>query len=114
MSPSRARTPRPPMLPALTIPLLALGLACGGDPTGPRTGSLGVAITGLAPGLGANVLVTGPDSYSQLFETSDTVADIEPGAYTVTASDAARSPGPAPAVASVPGSPGSSSERAQA
>ena len=68
---------------------VALGLllaACGGDSTGPRTGSLAVTVSGLPGGATANVGVTGPGGYSRVLAASETIAGLAPGSYTVTAS----------------------------
>jgi hypothetical protein len=68
---------------------VALGLllvACGGDSTGPRTGSLAVTVSGLPGGAAANVGVTGPGGYSRVLTGSETIAGLAPGSYTVTAS----------------------------
>ena len=67
----------------LTVALLA---ACGGsDPSGPSTGSLALAVTGLPAGTSAAVTVTGPGGYSHLTEGSETLSELMPGAYTVAA-----------------------------
>ena len=69
------------------IPLtLAVLAACGGsDPSGPSTGSLALAVTGLPAGTSAAVTVTGPGGYSHLTEGSETLSGLTPGAYTVAA-----------------------------
>ena len=69
------------------IPLtLAVLAACGGsDPSGPSTGSLALAVTGLPAGTSAAVTVTGPGGYSHLTEGSETLSGLVPGAYTVAA-----------------------------
>jgi hypothetical protein len=69
------------------IPLtLAVLAACGGsDPSGPSTGSLALAVTGLPAGTPAAVTVTGPGGYSHLTEGSETLSGLTPGAYTVAA-----------------------------
>jgi hypothetical protein len=69
------------------IPLtLAALAACGGsDPSGPSTGSLALAVTGLPAGTPAAVTVTGPGGYSHLTEGSETLSGLTPGAYTVAA-----------------------------
>ncbi len=65
---------------------LAVLAACGGsDPSGPSTGSLAVAVTGLPAGTAAAVTVTGPGGYSHLTEGSETLSGLTPGAYTVAA-----------------------------
>jgi peptidase M66-like protein len=65
---------------------LAVLAACGGsDPSGPSTGSLALAVTGLPAGTPAAVTVTGPGGYSHLTEGSETLSGLTPGAYTVAA-----------------------------
>jgi hypothetical protein len=65
---------------------LAVLAACGGsDPSGPSTGSLALAVTGLPAGTSAAVTVTGPGGYSHLTEGSETLSGLMPGAYTVAA-----------------------------
>jgi hypothetical protein len=49
------------------------------------TGSLTVTITGLPSGVNAAVTVTGPNNFSQPVSATDTLADLAPGPYTVTA-----------------------------
>jgi hypothetical protein len=66
--------------------LIALLAACGGnDPSGPSTGSLAVAVTGLPSGTSAAVTVTGPGSYTRVLAGSETIAGLAPGGYTITA-----------------------------
>jgi hypothetical protein len=64
---------------------LALLAACGGNPSGPSTGSLALAIVGLPAGTSAAVTVTGPGGYSHLTEGSETLSELMPGAYSVAA-----------------------------
>jgi len=67
--------------------LLALALAaCGGDSSGPDTGALDIAVTGLPSGTPANVSVTGPGGFSQVVIGPRTLTELAPGAYTVTGS----------------------------
>jgi hypothetical protein len=66
--------------------LIALLAACGGnDPSGPITGSLAVAVTGLPSGTSADVTVTGPGSYTRVLAGSETIGGLAPGGYTITA-----------------------------
>jgi hypothetical protein len=69
------------------IPLaLAVLAACGGnDPSGPSTGSLAIAVSGLPSGTPAAVTVTGPGGYSHESVGSETLSGLTPGAYTVAA-----------------------------
>ena len=65
---------------------LALGLAgCGGESTGPDTGSLQVSVSGLPAGTPASVTISGPGGYTQSLGASETLAGLAPGAYTVAA-----------------------------
>jgi hypothetical protein len=59
--------------------------ACAGDPSGPTTGSLDVAVSGLPDGTAAAVSVSGPGGYTHDVIGSETLAGLMPGAYTVTA-----------------------------
>jgi peptidase M66-like protein len=59
--------------------------ACGGDPSGPSTGSLAIAISGLPSGAPAAVTVTGPGNYSHETAGSETLSGLTPGSYTVAA-----------------------------
>ncbi|HET6580114.1 MAG TPA: CARDB domain-containing protein [Gemmatimonadales bacterium] len=69
------------LLPAL----LALAMACGGDPSGPSVGSLTVAVSGLPDGTAASVTVSGPGGYSHQVAASETLSGLTPGGYTVAA-----------------------------
>ncbi len=67
---------------------LALGLflaACGGESTGPGTGSLALAVSGLPAGVGADVSVSGPGGFSRQLDGSETLVGLAPGSYTVMA-----------------------------
>jgi glucose/arabinose dehydrogenase len=66
------------------VAALAAGVACD-DSTSSEAGSLAVAITGLAPGLIADVTVTGPGGFTQRLPASMTLAALAPGSYTVAA-----------------------------
>ncbi|MEP6687356.1 MAG: M66 family metalloprotease, partial [Gemmatimonadales bacterium] len=60
--------------------------ACGGsDPSGPSTGSLALAVSGLPAGTAAAVTVTGPGSYTHVTSGSETLSGLTPGAYLVAA-----------------------------
>ena len=59
--------------------------ACGGDSTGPSTGSLAVTVSGLPGGAAADVTVTGPGGFSRTLEGTQTLAGLTPGSYTVNA-----------------------------
>ncbi len=67
---------------------LALGLflaACGGDSTGPSTGSLALAVSGLPAGVEADVSVSGPGGFSRQLDGSETLVGLALGSYTVVA-----------------------------
>ncbi len=87
------------------LPVLVAALvACGGDPTGPTTGSLSVIVNGLPSGTSGQVTVTGPGGYSHDVAASETLADLTPGAYAVAAqavSDAGQAYQPALSMQSV-------------
>jgi hypothetical protein len=67
---------------------LALGLflaACGGESTGPSTGSLALAVSGLPAGAQADVSVSGPGGFSRQVAESETLVGLSLGSYTVVA-----------------------------
>jgi hypothetical protein len=67
--------------------LLAL-LGCDGGPSAPTTGgSLRVTILGLPTGSAATVTVTGPGGFNQGLTSTQTLSQLAPGSYAVTASD---------------------------
>jgi hypothetical protein len=66
--------------------VLGLLLAgCGGESTGPSTGSLAVTVSGLPGGASADVTVLGPGGFSRALTGSQTLSGLTPGAYTVSA-----------------------------
>ena len=66
--------------------LLATVVGCGGgEPSGP-SGNLSITVVGLPAGSTAAVDVTGPDGYSQTVAGTQTLTQLTPGTYTVTAS----------------------------
>jgi glucose/arabinose dehydrogenase len=71
--------------------LIVLLVACsGGGETGTApavsmTASLSLVVEGLPAGVGASVVVSGPNQYVQSFQGSQTIAGLLPGVYTVTA-----------------------------
>jgi hypothetical protein len=72
---------------ALCLVLAAVALGCGdesSEPT-PNTGRLTVTVTGLPGGVDADVQVDGPGNYAQLVTSTQTFAQLAPGAYVVTA-----------------------------
>ncbi|HUR94078.1 MAG TPA: hypothetical protein VMY76_05815 [Gemmatimonadales bacterium] len=71
---------------ALLLFSLTLLAACGGsDPSGPSTGSLTVAVTGLPSGTSADITVVGPNGYTHALAGSETLSGLAPGGYTVSA-----------------------------
>ena len=67
---------------------LALGLllaACGGESTGPSTGSLALAVLGLPAGVDADVSVSGPGGFTRRLDQSETLTGLASGTYTVAA-----------------------------
>jgi len=69
--------------------LMASQFACGGDggPTGPVSGSLAVAVSGLPTGASAAVAVSGPGGFAQSVSGTQTLSSLAPGSYTVSSSD---------------------------
>jgi len=77
------------------LPMLFLLAACGGGGGNPgsnpapnpgaTTGSLQVNINALPAGVNGAVRVTGPSNYAQDLTASQTLANLAPGSYTVTA-----------------------------
>ena len=65
--------------------LLCVLTACGGDPTGPSSGSLAVSITGLPAGTAAAIHVSGPGGFGRVLSTTTTLSGLAPGGYVVTA-----------------------------
>jgi hypothetical protein len=67
---------------------LALGLflaACGGESTGPSTGTLGLAVSGLPAGVDADISLSGPGGFSRQLDGSETLVGLALGSYTVVA-----------------------------
>jgi hypothetical protein len=68
-------------------------------------GNLSVTITGLGTNSDASVTVTGPDGYSSTIASSQTLASLTPGTYTISAQDVVANGGtlhsPAPATQDV-------------
>ncbi|MBA2663516.1 MAG: hypothetical protein H0U74_14605 [Bradymonadaceae bacterium] len=51
------------------------------------TGNLTVTVSGLPVGTNASVVVTGPDGYNQALVATTTLSNLNPGTYTITASN---------------------------
>lgn len=66
--------------------LVVLVAGCGGESTGPTSGSLAITVSGLPGGTQANVGVGGPGGYTRTIEGSATLNGLPPGTYVVTAS----------------------------
>ncbi len=64
-------------------------VACGGGgsgPSGPVTGSLAVAVSGLPVGASAAVAVSGPGGFARTLTGSQTISNLSPGGYSLSAS----------------------------
>ncbi len=53
----------------------------------PALGTFEIIVTGLPDGVNSSVNITGPNGFSQAVTASKTLSDLEPGSYTVSASD---------------------------
>src|SRR3712207_2494180 len=70
--------------------LSAALLGCsGGTPTGPSLGSLRLTVLGLPSGQPAAITITGPSGFNQSVQASQTLAQLTPGSYTITAANVA-------------------------
>jgi len=65
--------------------VLFLAACGGGGSTGPTTGSLALAVSGLPSGVAADVSVSGPSGFSREVGGSETLSGLAPGSYTVAA-----------------------------
>lgn len=68
----------------LLVPVVLLGCG-GGDATGPKTADVVLSVAGLPAGSIADVVVTGPNGFSAAVSTTDTLAALTPGSYTIEA-----------------------------
>jgi hypothetical protein len=68
-----------------TFAVLCLLTACGGDPTGPSSGSLAVSISGLPMGTAGSIHVSGPGGFARDLSTTTTLSGLAPGGYVVAA-----------------------------
>lgn len=64
-----------------------IGCGGGGDPSGPVTGSLAVAVSGLPGGASAAVSVSGPGGFARAVTGSQTISNLTPGGYALVASN---------------------------
>ena len=99
-------TSRGPWSSPVSLLLVSALLACGGGggPTGPVTGSLAVAVSGLPSGASADISISGPGAFARTLTESQTMANLAPGRYTLTASNVsvgANAYAPSPASQSV-------------
>ena len=66
-----------------------LVIACGGDDSGvdpgPTTGSLTVNLLGLPAGSSPTITVTGPSAFTRTISASETLTELTPGSYTISA-----------------------------
>lgn len=69
----------------LLLAILCLLSACGSQTAVSARGSLGVTVSGLPSNLSASVTVRGPSGFSQNLSASQTLGNLEPGTYTLTA-----------------------------
>lgn len=76
---------------SLLLMILSLLSACGSQAATPARGSLGVTISGLPSNLSANVTVSGPGGFSQSLSAGQTLGNLEPGTYTLTAASVSAS-----------------------
>lgn len=84
----RERRQRRARLTALIVGIAGLTAACGdGGSTGPESGRLAITIAGLPAGVPASVTIAGPDGFQFVTGSSRTLAALDPGSYTLTASD---------------------------
>jgi hypothetical protein len=67
--------------------LLVIAFACTGEPTALSTGNLQVVVSGLPSGSSGDLVVNGPDGYSQGVTATQTLTGLAPGPYTVVAAD---------------------------
>lgn len=65
--------------------LLGITLACDEGPSGLSSGNLSLSVAGLPSGSSADLTVTGPGGYTQAVTGSQTLTQLSPGTYTVTA-----------------------------
>ncbi len=65
--------------------LVGITLACSEGPSGLSTGDLLVTVSGLPAGSSAELVVTGPDGFEQQLAGSQTLSQLSPGEYTVSA-----------------------------
>jgi hypothetical protein len=82
---ARLASSAPPGLlrPALVLASF-LALASCDNSNGPRTGALSLTVTGLPSGTQAQVKLTGPASFSRVVSTTEVIANLKPGDYTIT------------------------------
>jgi len=59
--------------------------ACGGESTGPTTGSIALDVSGLPAGVEAEINVSGPNGFIRQLGGSETLVGLAFGSYTVTA-----------------------------
>ena len=71
--------------PSFVLAIVLFLAACGGGSTGPTTGSLALAVSGLPSGVEGDVSVSGPSGFSREVGASETLSGLAPGSYTVAA-----------------------------
>ncbi len=74
----------------LLVAVSVVVAACGGEPTAPpppTTGSISATISGLPAGFPAAVNVSGPNGYHRGLAASDTLGELVPGTYHISATN---------------------------
>jgi hypothetical protein len=82
-----ARALRARLTRTVAAALLAALTACGGDGSGPKTGSLGITVLGLPSGATASIKVTGTGGFSRAVSSSTSLTGVPVGTYTISAPD---------------------------
>jgi len=74
---------------AFVAAVAVLAVSCGGGEkvAGPTTGSLAVTVGGLGQGTAAAITISGPGGFSRSLTGSESLADLVPGQYLVSAAD---------------------------
>lgn len=76
-------------IPRLSVPIALLMVLLVACTQIPRLGGIAVTVTGLPDGAGGDVVVTGPDGFSQTLSGTEVLTDLAPGRYTVAAASVA-------------------------
>lgn len=73
------------VLPSLLVFLFAVLAGCETSPSGPAAGDLHIEISGLPDPVSAAVVVTGPHAFSRSLAHSESLSDLSPGVYRISA-----------------------------